>query len=1156
MRAWAVGLGLGLLIGLRAAAVGVVRGTVVLEDGTPCAGVTVAVQAGEKRLTAETRADGGFTCTVPAGKVLVSVRGQTAKVVVADGAIVPVTLRIPPDGLLLRVVNGAGEPADVTISVAYRAPDGERRGLEAKRLGPGRFLLNTVPPTAQAVAVIADQGPRLAQYRREWGLDPATPNQQLTMTVYGMVPLVLTLVDPQGRPVADAPVRGETSYTLWDAGVWADEAPRRRGHGSRLLFTGARTDARGRVNVGEVPANCTLRDFNLEAGDWSGDKLTFDIREDGTPQVTEYPLTRAVRRTVTQRVCGADGTPRPGARVSASSLWRGALRVQHAVADAQGMVTWEGLPPAGVVVWGPQVPAGVIEPTVTAATAPLPAAKAGSNFMVRLRVDLPCAAPTLVRWFSRQPGSTELRPASVTQAGPTPEGQPGVPEWSRPGTAGVPLSALAIVESTPPKLAVLDEVYLPYAEPNAQGTLTMALRELAVVRVRFTLPDGTPLPGVSRLAVRPVAVEPPLPDFAFQSQPEHPDAFTLCPRPRPDGTYDLLLPAPGTYRLLVDAFDERVPAPPGLTLAVQPGASALTLQLPAPLAEAPAGATVTWTLRAVPGASAFTVPASARRLPIFGPAAALARLAFSPRAGLEAVWTPEQGLTLRRVPAEASAPAPPAPRPAPLFTAPGGVAVTWLSRTAPLTPRTATLADDAETAPFTAPPGGVLAAWYAPSPDQLVLWQDGTTRTVTRRSVFLQPRPPEAFYGHWRYRIPALLPDPGAADDQLVSYTPMRLDLWTGTYPVIEPTNNRLVDLLEVPAGDGPVELPVSIDLGKGPVMRRSTARTGIALTLPAVDVAAARQLGTRPVAVFDTGDVAALRWEIGSARGTVPNLPLGARTFSLQWPGVGVVRDLPCRPQVEVTAWEPGLTVTGTLLQADGTPWAHAAVQVTGSPTGKTTDSANAGLSCVTDAQGRFTATGLLPGVVCIAPKHGEGGFSLAITRDTAATLPMGARMIRETRAYQQAYALCGWIPAGQPMIPLLRDSRGYLSCRDLPAGPGALWAVDYAGRTRYAAFPEPPETFDAQALPATGPGLGLSVPFDPPAGFPETVYLTDAFGRTYSFPALEWRPIPQLGRILGQLDAVPPGDYTVRVSTTNGPVEQRVTVTPDGGFAEFALP
>jgi hypothetical protein len=42
----------------------------------------------------------------------------------------------------------------------------------------------------------------------------------------------------------------------------------------------------------------------------------------------------------------------------------------------------------------------------------------------------------------------------------------------------------------------------------------------------------------------------------------------------------------------------------------------------------------------------------------------------------------------------------------------------------------------------------------------------------------------------------------------------------------------------------------------------------------------------------------------------------------------------------------------------------------------------------------------------------------------------------------------------------------------------------------------------------------------------------------------------------VLGQIAAVPPGSYRLRVETIRGQVEAPVTVTENGGFAMLAFP
>jgi hypothetical protein len=58
----------------------------------------------------------------------------------------------------------------------------------------------------------------------------------------------------------------------------------------------------------------------------------------------------------------------------------------------------------------------------------------------------------------------------------------------------------------------------------------------------------------------------------------------------------------------------------------------------------------------------------------------------------------------------------------------------------------------------------------------------------------------------------------------------------------------------------------------------------------------------------------------------------------------------------------------------------------------------------------------------------------------------------------------------------------------------------------------------------------------------------LYDHAGITLALPRFTWTPIPALGVLAGQLNAMPPGTYKLVVDTVHGSVEGMVTVEVKG--------
>jgi len=1041
-------------------------------------------------------------------------------------------------GVLVTAASPDGAPVDVALRAAFRAPDDSREATSI-RLGPGRYLFPEIPANASELSVIVDRSYPQSDCRRAWTFTDIQPLRELSITVPGDAPLVVTIVDDGGKPIANAPVRGTVRLTAWDAPFWEEDSVRQHGTTSDQRVT-ARTDADGRVALGRFSPGCEY-ELTLEASGKSGPTIKGEITEDGAATVTRYAAAWTVRR-VTQTVFGADGKAAPNAQVFATYCWHGEGKLLSAMTDDQGRVIWEGLPPTRVTVWGPKVPAGFIARDATAMNEPMPEAMPTGVRYVDLLLDMDVTEPVVTRWLL-SPGPN-YEPCVFRMSRFDPKGKVPTPRIGGTFTSGRKTSVLALVETNPPRIAYFRDQYLPAPERDERYSLHVPTVPCAVLHGRFVTPDGKPAPGVSRLGIKLLQCDNPPPDFAFDEKTKMPLFATLLPREQPGGRFELVLPAPGTYQLLVDAFDESVPAAPTLILKVEPGERDITITLPLPLVTVPAGATVRWRTKTEPKIErVLTAAAHTPAMPFFASVDEIASLTYPEDATTDAVW--EDGRLARRVKAGEGEQA---PLFTPLPTVPSGTEVYWLRRTAPLESRSV-IAQAGEKLPLKRE--DLLALWFHPTPGEMVLW-NGQTGAVSRlplRTVWLQPGDRE-FYDVEGFRFTPLLP--GVGGGVLYGGTPTRCNLWAGDYAVFQANPPAFRTTFTVPP-DGPAEIPLEFNRENyAPHRIDYTSRNG-KLAFPPGDYRAWGKLGTQPLVLFDTGYQFSLNWRPGDPAGEVYNIPLAARSFSLQWIGVGVIRNLQLAKQQMLPAWSPGCAVTGTLLDEQGKPAPNEPLLVNASPSGQLADS----LKVTTDAQGRFTVKGLLPGwFYARREKTGESwwAFPLPDTPMTKVTLAPGDRETRCTSGYPNNFNGCYWIPQHGVPVPLPKDGSGF-SCRNLPSGPGTLWGVEITGASRTARYAKPPAEVVLGKLPDIGPSLGISLPFDPRRGFPDRICLSGNGlpGATY-FP--RWQAVPGLGLVVTQLDAVLPDDYTLTVETTAGVVKGTVTVTESGGYVDLDLP
>ncbi len=156
---------------------------------------------------------------------------------------------------------------------------------------------------------------------------------------------------------------------------------------------------------------------------------------------------------------------------------------------------------------------------------------------------------------------------------------------------------------------------------------------------------------------------------------------------------------------------------------------------------------------------------------------------------------------------------------------PAGADVHYLLQQAPATPCEMTASTLASHMALYGPPDGVLACWYCPQPDKMVLWDavHGTARTLTLRTLTFIPPVPKmqmagsSFPAYMGMDLFPLLPLPAtdwtsANEVERVQHSetmiskirsagPCTCNLWSGSYLIAQASsaNPDIAGLLEVP---------------------------------------------------------------------------------------------------------------------------------------------------------------------------------------------------------------------------------------------------------------------------------------------------------------------------------------------------------------------
>jgi len=514
--------------------------------------------------------------------------------------------------------------------------------------------------------------------------------------------------------------------------------------------------------------------------------------------------------------------------------------------------------------------------------------------------------------------------------------------------------------------------------------------------------------------------------------------------------------------------------------------------------------------------------------------------------------------------------------PAPLFSALPGTEVSWTTPVSPLNASSLTVAPGAATMPVYGPREALLAAWARTRPDQLLIWKagDAASRTLALTRARVTFARPDNQPGQDRGRLLPLLPtsrqqrqQSRPADTACSESYSITLD-GRGSYtfkvwpvPYLYSSDGRSIDqAVPLPAAGG-AETTVTLD----PNRRNRSQNRSVRLKFPAL-TEAQRAWSRRNSQIeyrLDVESPYSNSLSGGERTESWLSVPLTATRVSLFWPGIGLSGELaipagdPNRGEtvVVVPAWQPGCTLTVTLLNSSDKPRANEQVTLgTSYGIGDRGDN----LRLQTDALGKVTIPGLAPGPMRLHVDGQEGG-SWTVTIGDKATQEVTLKSLTQSvRCYASGFnnsrGKVWWKPANAAPIPVA-TRYGQIRSFDIPTGPGELWNVDcFEGIAKYARLTLQPG--DNQMGDTDGPSLGLIFPLKDDLALPDKVTLV---GRgpwkdvTVEFSLCQWFPSTVLKQIVGQIDAVPPGEWLVRVDTPAGPVEQTVTITDAGGVARW---
>jgi len=1086
-------------------AFGTLAGSVKMENGDPLPNLTVNVTVEAvpppAPYTFTTNAKGEFAGLVRIGKAHVTAEGVTKDVVVTDDANgARVEIVIGQDGIII-VVAGQDNVTLQNPQAMIRTTNGMDY-VPVRTLGTNRYWIRPLPANATDFALRALLNYAFIQSR--WKLEGEKKFYQFTYTPPKPVRLEITVLDANDKPVPQMQYRGSLAC---QTPVGDEEFNFSRNMGNNNDFFNM-TDTAGKIPLLVAPGRYALRLFNPQGR--AGRPLAITVPDDKPFIAVSYSNGKNTARTVTQTVFTVDNKPAPGAKVSAVFLQQDNIVRRDATANAEGQVVWENLPSVKTIVWGAGILPGVMQGDETLITAPLPPVIPERNMYRSFRVKCENLPPDMTRVVAAYvSGGNENNNYTNAQNG-------GILQIS--GNPGAKFSLLVLADGAMPRIGAIDDLYFPYFDDdNGNPQLTVSLTDCAIVKCGFTTEDGTPVPALSRLGILPLKPVRAISGLLNNNMVK--EAGLCLPLAEAGGKYRIALPAAGQYRLLVDLYDSAVKPLPQLLITAKEGVSEMTIKLPPPLATVPGGAVISWLTACAPGVSRqLTAAASADQMPIFGPREDL------------------------------------------------------------------------------------LCLWYRPAPNRLaVLSPDAQglhRQELSLRTLRLKSADPDATNGGNRWFLHALFPASrygyGRGADDRPSETEINtvsiprdnyeVNIWNSTY-LTSRNNAAPFSPLTVPAA-GPVEIAVKLpDPQQSAMMRRDEDYIGLRFIFPPFEYEKARNtrngygrnmisytcdvLGNQNMS--DQIDPISLGRNNGNERNVT--VPRKAGKISFYWPGYGTITDvaLPAHADgndgeapITLPAWTDGVSVSGTLLNTDGTPLAKKAFQVMVKSPGQSRYGDRASVILTTDDAGKFVIKGLPQGVIEVYPNTPNEGFNSDIGGWAYSVPADGLRnlVLRKTdnpvqlnwRTGRQQDQMLWWLledgaPQPLPISGMYGQQRLYQPL----VGTGYLWSISPDGR----GFLERMTLPAGNSISLTDDGntttspLGLYLPLNPATNPPQRISLCgqgSRAGLSVDFVNLRWQPVALLDSLVTQIDAVPPGKWLLRVRSDGKITEYPVEIGETG--------
>jgi hypothetical protein len=460
--------------------------------------------------------------------------------------------------------------------------------------------------------------------------------------------------------------------------------------------------------------------------------------------------------------------------------------------------------------------------------------------------------------------------------------------------------------------------------------------------------------------------------------------------------------------------------------------------------------------------------------------------------------------------------------PDPLVTVPAGTRLFWTPKQAPFATRCLLVPASQPKMPIFGPRDSLLAFWYSPTPHTLALCTGAApSRLLVKRQV--------------RLSVLDVKDNP----------------FYTGSFQPWQPRVSLLplFPPLREPDEDQPVSRPAHATQPEFSRLRADRHPWPLTLWSGAYIVTA----GTE--GMHGKQDLAKIKCLLPVPIGVDGPTDIIVKDSGVTLPKPSTPADLPAPPLC---------TIAGQVLLADGRPMANTKIYLKSALIGRRDPNLArvndlVVVSGATDADGRFTLANAPSGAVSLqTASSGDRWSSWSFLVPPTGLADCTLRALAKAQSFFLDYTTAGhtliwWVPdQGAPWRIPSSGQNAYTNSE--PQTTGYYWFLNT--RTGAGKCPRYQPGVPFNGFDRTGNPLGIYLPLDLSQGYPGAITLAgtgDAAGMRMIITEPTWAPVALFNQMITQLDAVPPGTYTVTVETAGGPRTKTVTVSPTGGAVQF---